>query len=82
MKSYIISERKYRMRINNNNYAFTQNKVCRFNDLLELFPFGRTKLLRLCQDGTLPVIKVGKSYITNQELLDRWFIENEGHELR
>lgn len=59
----------------------TQNRIYKFSDLLCIFPFGRTKLLRLCKDGTLPVIKVGKTYITNQELLDRWFIENEGHEI-
>ena len=55
--------------------------VYSFKDLLKIFPFGRTKLLKLCKDGTLPVIKIGKSYITNQALLDRWFSENEGHEL-
>lgn len=62
----------------NNN----ENKIYGFSDLLEIFPFGRTKVLRMCKEGILPVIKVGRKYITNQELLDRWFRENEGHEIK
>lgn len=59
----------------------SSSTVYSFKDLQNIFPFGRTKLLRLCQNGILPVIKVGKTYITNQALLDRWFSENEGHEI-
>lgn len=34
------------------------------NDLLELFPFGRSKLNALLRAGVLPVTKVGRDYIT------------------
>ena len=34
-------------------------------DLLEIFPFGRTKLQQLLTAGVLPVVKVGKAYLTS-----------------
>lgn len=51
------------------------------DDLLKIFPFGKSKLLKLCKMGVLPVIKVGKDYISNPSLIDRWFNENEGREI-
>lgn len=56
--------------------------VYKFSDLLGVLPFGRTKLQRLCQEGILPVVKVGKTYITTQQQLECWFMENEGHEIK
>ena len=47
------------------------------NDLLELFPFGRSKL-NAC---VLPVTKVGRDYITIRAELDRWFAANRGREI-
>lgn len=55
--------------------------VYSMKDLEEIFPFGKTKLLKLCQEGIIPVVKVGKSYISNKALLDKWFLENEGKEI-
>ena len=46
------------------------------NDLLELFPFGRSKL-----NALLPVTKVGRDYITTRAELDRWFAANRGREI-
>ncbi len=51
------------------------------SDLQNLFPFGRTKLLKLCREGALPVIKVGRTYISNKAIIDRWFLDNEGRQL-
>ena len=45
------------------------------------FPFGRTKLLKLCKAGVLPVIKVGKDYISSPTLVEKWMIEHEGKEI-
>lgn len=50
-------------------------------DLQKIFPFGKTKLNQLLQAGVLPVIKVGKHYLTTQKLVDKWFEENKGKEL-
>jgi len=52
-----------------------------FNDLEKIFPFGKSKLLKLCKAGVLPVVKVGKDYISNPKLIDRWMQENEGKEI-
>lgn len=50
-------------------------------DLERIFPFGKSKLLKLCKAGVLPVVKVGKDYISNPTLIDRWMQENEGKEI-
>ena len=50
------------------------NKIYTLEDLEQIFPFGRTKLLKLCKSGVLPVIKVGKDYISSQVLIDRWML--------
>ena len=55
--------------------------VYTLEDLEKIFPFGKTKLLKLCKSGVLPVVKVGKDYISNPSLIDRWFKENEGKEI-
>lgn len=51
------------------------------DDLEELFPFGRSKLLKLCQSRALPVIKIGKDYISSPEQISRWLLENDGKEI-
>ena len=35
-------------------------KILTQDDLLELFPFGKTKLKCLLEAGVLPVVKVGR----------------------
>ena len=51
------------------------------NFFLELFPFGKTKLKCLLEAGVLPVVKVGRDYLTNERELDRWFEANKGKEI-
>ena len=51
------------------------------SDLLEIFPFGRTKLQQLLTAGVLPVVKVGKSYLTSEAQIQRWLLENTGKEI-
>lgn len=53
-----------------------------FEDLLKIFPFGKTKLRQLLKAGALPVVKVGRQYITSQEAIDRWILENIGKEIQ
>ena len=50
-------------------------------DLLEFFPFGRTKLQQLLTAGVLPVVKVGKAYLTSDAQIQRWLLENTGKEI-
>ena len=51
------------------------------SDLLEIFPFGRTKLQQLLTAGVLPVVKVGKLYLTSEAQIQRWLLENTGKEI-
>lgn len=51
------------------------------DDLEQIFPFGRSKLLKLCQCRALPVVKVGKDYISCPALINRWMLENDGKEI-
>ena len=39
-------------------------KILTQDDLLELFPFGKTKLKCLLEAGVLPVVKVGRVNLT------------------
>ena len=50
-------------------------------DLERIFPFGKSKLLKLCKAGVLPVVKVGKDYISSPSLIDKWMKENQGKEV-
>lgn len=51
------------------------------DDLEQIFPFGRSKLLKLCQSHALPVVKVGKNYISSPALIERWMLDNDGKEI-
>ena len=43
--------------------------------------FKKTKILQLLRSGELPVVKVGKDYITTYELIEKWIKENVGGEI-
>ena len=55
-------------------------KILTQEDLLDIFPFGKSKLNQLLRSGVLPVVKVGRDYLINEEELDRWFEKNKGKE--
>ena len=50
-------------------------------DLLDIFPFRRTKLQQLLNAGVLPVVKVGRTYLTSETQIQRWLIDNTGKEI-
>lgn len=52
-----------------------------YDDLKNIFPFGKTKLGELCRSGVLPVVKVGRTYISSPELIEEWFKENAGKDV-
>ena len=52
-----------------------------YSDLLTIFPFGKTKLRQLLLAGVLPVVKVGRQYVTSDEAIQRWVLENAGKEI-
>lgn len=53
--------------------------VYSFKDLLSILPFSRNKLLRLCQNGTIPVSKAGRQYFISKAVLDKWLEDSQGH---
>ncbi len=57
------------------------NPLYSFQDLLDIFPFGKTKLYQLLQAGVLPVVKVGRQYVTSDEAIQRWILDNVGKEI-
>lgn len=50
-----------------------------FNDLLRILPFGRTKLLRMCRQGVIPVSRAGRQYFIYKEVLEQWLLDSQGH---
>lgn len=52
-----------------------------FDDLLHIFPFRKTKLRQLLNANALPVVKIGRHYITSDEAIQRWILENAGKEI-
>lgn len=57
-------------------------KLLDTNDLLKIFPFGKTKLYMLLQKQVLPVIKIGHQYVTSQAMIEKWVEENSGKEIK
>lgn len=58
-----------------------QTKILSISDLLKILPFKKTKLQALLKAGVLPVVKVGKHYITTQDQIDKWVSDNIGKEI-
>ena len=56
-------------------------KILKQTDLYEILQFRKTKILQLLRSGELPVVKVGKDYITTYELIEKWIKENVGGEI-
>lgn len=58
-----------------------ENKILSQQDLYDILPFGRTKTLQLIKSGELPLVKVGKDYITTFNLLEEWIKDHIGEEI-
>ena len=50
-------------------------------DIYEILPFGKKKILKLIHSGELPVLKIGRTYITTKEQLIKWIESHLGDEL-
>ena len=57
------------------------SKILKQSDLYEILPFQKTKVQQLIRSGELPVVKVGKDYITTYALLEKWIEKNVGTEV-
>ena len=58
-----------------------ENKILSQQDLYDVLPFGKTKVLQLIKSCELPLVKVGKDYITTFNLLEEWIKNHIGEEI-
>ena len=58
-----------------------ETKILKQTDLYEILPFQKTKVLQQLRSGELPVVKVGKDYITTYELINDWIKQHVGDEI-
>lgn len=58
-----------------------EKRILKQSDLYQILPFQRTKVQQLLRSGELPVVKVGKDYITTFQLIEKWIAENIGNEI-
>lgn len=58
-----------------------KDKILNQSDLYKILPFGKTKTQQLIKSGELPLVKIGKDYITTYELLTEWIKSNIGQEI-
>lgn len=56
-------------------------KILTQKDLYEILPFGKTKIQQLIKSGKLPLVKIGKDYITTYTLLEDWIKQHIGDEI-
>lgn len=56
-------------------------RVLKQSDLYDIFPFQRTKMNQLIKSGQLPVVKVGKDYITTFHIIEKWLEDHIGDEI-
>lgn len=58
-----------------------EQKVLSQTDLYDILPFGKTKVQQLIKSGQLPLMKIGKDYITTFNILEKWISEHLGEEI-
>ena len=57
------------------------NKILSQKDLYEVLPFGKTKIQQLINSNQLPLLQIGKVYITTYNILEDWIREHIGDEI-
>ena len=58
-----------------------RNKILSQKDLYDILPFGKTKIQQLISSKQLPLLKIGKDYITTYSILEDWIREHIGEEI-
>ena len=58
-----------------------RNKILSQKDLYEVLPFGKTKIQQLINSNQLPLLKIGKDYVTTYNILENWIREHIGEEI-
>ena len=58
-----------------------RNKILSQKDLYNILPFGKTKIQQLIVSNQLPLLKIGKDYVTTYTILEDWIKEHIGDEI-
>ena len=58
-----------------------RNKILSQKDLYDVLPFGKTKIQQLINSNQLPLLKIGKDYVTTYNILEDWIREHIGDEI-
>lgn len=58
-----------------------ESKILKQSDLYDILPFQKTKVKRLIKSGELPLVKIGRDYITTYKLLEEWIKNHIGEEI-
>ena len=58
-----------------------RNKILSQKDLYDVLPFGKTKIQQLIKSKQLPLLKIGKDYVTTYDILENWIREHIGDEI-
>ena len=58
-----------------------RNKILSQKDLYDVLPFGKTKIKQLIASKQLPLLKIGKDYVTTYNILEDWIREHIGDEI-
>ena len=58
-----------------------KEKILSQTDLYEILPFGKTKINQLIKSGELPLVKIGKDYITTFSIIEEWIKNHIGEEI-
>lgn len=58
-----------------------ENEIIGLKQLYKILPFGEKKIRKLIAAGELPVVKIGRDYLTTKNKLNEWIELNIGQEL-
>lgn len=58
-----------------------KERILSQQDLYALLPFGKTKVQQLIKSNQLPLVKIGKDYITTFSILEQWINDHIGTEI-
>jgi len=58
-----------------------KNEILNLKDLMLLFGIKRTTMFKLLKADVLPVVKIGKQYLTTRALIYSWFEKMQGKEI-
>ena len=58
-----------------------RNKILSQKDLYDVLPFGKTKIQQMIASNQLPLLKIGKDYVTTYNILEDWIREHIGDEI-